>query len=311
MDTPNEPWDMSTEPGADIMFVLNVSRLLEYISDPNQHYLNAYNKDVIASLVPSMNRVGWKNDIDPPIILQYGDTQSNSAYENRSNVNIPRIQKFRRSIDRNDLDRIIGIPIGHPASKQKCLSNNKKRVIPNSTILPETLPGIIWKLNTERHYVHLPDVDLHDTIPYSQKIPMAVFRGAMTGTYQYIPSLSDEDNCHAHQRCNMVMQYAYSSIIDARFTGFPHHQPEVIEVHRPEYKQHWDIDTSLGTTNSTLSLRGDRLSIEELLKYKAIIMLEGNDVSSGLKWALYSTSVVIATYPFLSTSWAMEELLEP
>ena len=44
--------------------------------------------------------------------------------------------------------------------------------------------------------------------------------------------------------------------------------------------------------------------------YKAIIMLEGNDISSGLKWALYSNSVVLAQVPTF-TSWAMEELLEP
>jgi hypothetical protein len=39
-------------------------------------------------------------------------------------------------------------------------------------------------------------------------------------------------------------------------------------------------------------------------------MLEGNDVSSGLKWALFSNSVVMAQSP-TKTSWAMEELLEP
>jgi hypothetical protein len=39
-------------------------------------------------------------------------------------------------------------------------------------------------------------------------------------------------------------------------------------------------------------------------------MLEGNDVASGLKWALLSNSVVIMRKPNV-TSWAMEELLEP
>jgi hypothetical protein len=38
--------------------------------------------------------------------------------------------------------------------------------------------------------------------------------------------------------------------------------------------------------------------------------LEGNDVASGLKWALLSQSVVLMPYP-THTSWAMEELLEP
>jgi Glycosyl transferase family 90 len=39
-------------------------------------------------------------------------------------------------------------------------------------------------------------------------------------------------------------------------------------------------------------------------------MLEGNDVASGLKWALLSQSVVLMPVP-RHTSWAMEEWLEP
>ncbi len=39
-------------------------------------------------------------------------------------------------------------------------------------------------------------------------------------------------------------------------------------------------------------------------------MLEGNDVASGLKWALLSQSVVMMPPP-QHTSWAMEELLQP
>eukprot|EP00978_Attheya_sp_CCMP212_P035253 scaffold152149_cov61-Attheya_sp.AAC.2 len=50
--------------------------------------------------------------------------------------------------------------------------------------------------------------------------------------------------------------------------------------------------------------------MEDLLEYKIIICLQGNDVSSGLKWQLWSRSVVIISPPTL-TSWAMEELLVP
>uniref|UniRef100_A0A7S0B2S3 Glycosyl transferase CAP10 domain-containing protein n=1 Tax=Minutocellus polymorphus TaxID=265543 RepID=A0A7S0B2S3_9STRA len=52
------------------------------------------------------------------------------------------------------------------------------------------------------------------------------------------------------------------------------------------------------------------MTIEEQLRYKILINLEGNDVSSGLKWMLLSTSVVLMSPP-TRTSWAMEELLEP
>ena len=39
-------------------------------------------------------------------------------------------------------------------------------------------------------------------------------------------------------------------------------------------------------------------------------MMEGNDVAAGLKWALYSNSVVLME-PVTVTSWAMEERLKP
>jgi hypothetical protein len=52
------------------------------------------------------------------------------------------------------------------------------------------------------------------------------------------------------------------------------------------------------------------MSMRHLLQYKVIIMLEGNDVASGLKWALLSQSVVLMPPP-QHTSWAMEELLQP
>jgi hypothetical protein len=60
----------------------------------------------------------------------------------------------------------------------------------------------------------------------------------------------------------------------------------------------------------TVYTNHDRLSLAQMLKFKGIVILEGNDVSSGLKWALASRSVVLMPRPTY-TSWAMEELLEP
>ena len=52
------------------------------------------------------------------------------------------------------------------------------------------------------------------------------------------------------------------------------------------------------------------LSIKEQLEYKFILSIEGNDVASGLKWQLYSNSVVIMAKP-TRISWAMEDKLIP
>mmetsp|Transcript_4292 Transcript_4292/g.5285 ORF Transcript_4292/g.5285 Transcript_4292/m.5285 type:complete len:437 (+) Transcript_4292:128-1438(+) len=54
----------------------------------------------------------------------------------------------------------------------------------------------------------------------------------------------------------------------------------------------------------------DRIAVEEQLSFKYLLNLEGNDVSSGLKWMLYSNSVVFMARP-KKVSWAMEEYLVP
>lgn len=52
------------------------------------------------------------------------------------------------------------------------------------------------------------------------------------------------------------------------------------------------------------------LGMADLLKFKYIMAIEGNDVSSGLKWMLFSNSVVFMP-PITYESWAMESLLKP
>ncbi|WP_394242650.1 glycosyl transferase family 90 [Vibrio astriarenae] len=52
------------------------------------------------------------------------------------------------------------------------------------------------------------------------------------------------------------------------------------------------------------------VSIEEQLKYKFILAIEGNDVATNLKWAMSSNSLVIMSKPRYET-WFMEGRLEP
>mmetsp|Transcript_5272 Transcript_5272/g.7447 ORF Transcript_5272/g.7447 Transcript_5272/m.7447 type:complete len:151 (+) Transcript_5272:950-1402(+) len=52
------------------------------------------------------------------------------------------------------------------------------------------------------------------------------------------------------------------------------------------------------------------IAASEMLKYKYILSLEGNDVATGLKWQLASSSVVFMPEPSTET-FAMEGLLVP
>ncbi|KAK1740913.1 protein O-glucosyltransferase, partial [Skeletonema marinoi] len=51
-------------------------------------------------------------------------------------------------------------------------------------------------------------------------------------------------------------------------------------------------------------------SLLEMNRYKYLLSIEGNDVATGLKWMLYSNSVVFMSRPTVAT-WAMEDLLVP
>uniref|UniRef100_A0A7S0AEY8 Glycosyl transferase CAP10 domain-containing protein n=1 Tax=Minutocellus polymorphus TaxID=265543 RepID=A0A7S0AEY8_9STRA len=52
------------------------------------------------------------------------------------------------------------------------------------------------------------------------------------------------------------------------------------------------------------------MTYKEQLQCKALIVMEGNDLATGLRWSLLSRSVVMMPPPE-RTSWAMEEWLEP
>ena len=91
------------------------------------------------------------------------------------------------------------------------------------------------------------------------------------------------------RRCRLVYRNANSTIINARLTDTRGRLPDVL---------------------NGVNLTAPSVSMRHLLRYKGIVMLEGNDVASGLKWALLSESVVLMPVPKHS-SWAMEELLQP
>jgi len=98
-------------------------------------------------------------------------------------------------------------------------------------------------------------------------------------------------------RCRLVYNTAHSNLVDAALTK-PSRKDGLWQV--PGF--HEEI--------GDIRLVGDFRSYQEMLEFKAIIMLEGNDVSSGFKWALYSNSVVMTQAP-TKVSWAMEDVLEP
>lgn len=131
--------------------------------------------------------------------------------------------------------------------------------------------SILLKLNTKRHW----NFDIkHKDFIWNGKKDNVVWRGASTGSN------------NAKKRVDFVSKY-----IDKYDVGLS-------SITKPKVGK---IDDKL--------VKGI-ITLEEQLKNKFIVSLEGNDVATNLKWILSSNSVPIMPTPTKET-WAMEGLLKP
>ena len=133
----------------------------------------------------------------------------------------------------------------------------------------------LLKLNPKRHWKQIRQVSRLDS-EYRQKKAMAIWRGTTTGSRKTVG-----------KRCDLV---------DKFHTNNEHFDVGYSHARHPE-------------KTSADHIKGKK-TLEELLQYKFLICLEGNDVASGLKWMLHCNSVVMMPTPCVR-SWAMEDTLEP
>ena len=234
--------------------------------------MNMYCTDVARSVLTAVYHVDWEGFTNEtvPTILQFGDLKHSHDF---GNVNIPHIKKFRSATTPESLEKVTSL---------ECVDS--PRHVLDTVHDTNYFQPIVWKLASRRHFGNLEKVYREDT-PWESKENMAVFRGQLTGSRDgFNKHLSDEENCMNLRRCRLVYTHADSDLIQAR--------------------------NRLPATLNGVDLMAPAVTIRRLLAFKGIIMLEGNDVASGLKWALLSQSVVLMPIP-KHTSWALEELLEP
>jgi hypothetical protein len=240
--------------------------------------MRMYCQDVKASFLTAWNHVQWEREDgeSPPALFQFGDNKESHRF---GAVNVPLVKKFRSSFTvPADLQLV---------TSQKCYSTPRDMMTTVHSM--DRFQPIVWKLATHRHYEKLYEVYQEDT-PWEQKRNCAIFRGQLTGSRDgYVKQLSAEENCLRLKRCRLVYNHANSSLIDASLTSTRGRVPDVL---------------------NGVPLMTRKIEISDMMKCKGLIMIEGNDVASGLKWALLSQSVVLMSPP-KHTSWAMEELLKP
>ena len=131
--------------------------------------------------------------------------------------------------------------------------------------------NILLNLNTQRHWNGIEDVNNYDII-YEKKDNKIIWRGASTGKDKRVKFVEKYQN---HPNKN----------IDIKFSN---------------------LCQNISNNNYIL----DKLTIKDQLKSKFIISIEGNDVATNLKWALYSNSLVLMNKPKI-VSWFMEDQLIP
>ena len=134
---------------------------------------------------------------------------------------------------------------------------------------------IIWPLNIICHFGKLENLKKTQDTPWEEKKDAIVWRGDCTGK--------------ENKRLRFVEKYA------------PQQNDDIDIFFDPKCVQTRNVDATF-----TKPL----INLEEMLKYKYLLSLEGNDVASGLKWQLASSSVVFMPKPTAET-YAMEGLLVP
>jgi len=141
--------------------------------------------------------------------------------------------------------------------------------------------NIILPLNINRHWENVITFKLND-IPFQKKKPIGFWRGATIGS-----SDNEKKELRPGNRFDLMKKwFNKDNLIDIGFS-------EVIQTNTEYYKY-----------------LKEKCNIGKFLEYKYLISVEGNDVASGLKWNLYSNSLVLMPKPKI-VSWFMEDHLEP
>jgi hypothetical protein len=141
--------------------------------------------------------------------------------------------------------------------------------------------GIILKLHYIRHWKMLEDFNGTIFTQFEDKIPSIFWRGnSIVGTERH--KLFEDFNFHEKYNIKFILPDNYKSVSEIY---------NYYTVHPNFFQQ------GLST-------------LEEHLKYKYILCLEGNDVSTGLKWMLMSNSIIVMAKA-TKESWLMEGLLLP
>lgn len=152
---------------------------------------------------------------------------------------------------------------------------------------PSNCRSVLFRLNTVRHYRLMKQVaTMKQKLLFSQKKSVVLWRGAPTGY-----GFGNNIPFRSVSRQSLVEKYAFlpAPWIDVGL---------VIPASQQERYSNFQKYTK------------DKKSLTEMLTYKYLLSVEGNDVATNLKWIMASHSVLMAP-SFQIESWFLEHRLRP
>lgn len=159
-------------------------------------------------------------------------------------------------------------------------------LVKSRLIVPDPKFSILLNLNKERHFQDIENVKKYD-IPFDHKKNVLIWRGATTGY-----GFENELPYRPVSRQVLVERYCFhpNERIDVGYSNLVQGAKR-----KPKYYEQF---------------RKDFIKTKDMLHYKYILSVEGNDVATNLKWLLYSNSLIFMPKPFME-SWILESQLIP
>lgn len=145
--------------------------------------------------------------------------------------------------------------------------------------------AILMRFRSRIHFGGIKEVRQHD-IDFEDKKPIVLWRGGPSG--------------------NGFLNGTESNIVKAS-------REDLLKLWCKNEKTREDIDVGLidkWRYKDFAQYLKPRMSIKEMLRYKYLLSIEGNDVATNLKWTMSSKSLVIMPKPQVE-SWFCESLLKP
>ncbi len=255
--------------------------------------------DIPCGEIKSRNKLGT-NDL--PVLWNSGPlgeyVKRNTDW--RTNAYLKHLHATMMGHDSSDGDRAAIMILGDSHSRSDRIpalakSRFSQFALPRQGDAP-FFSTIIWPLSIERHYDAVDEYlwleKAGKVVEWEDKKAALIWRGGATGIKNDKTLVRDYPD--GGWRIQVVKKYFGGDVSD--------------------------VDIAFKTEDDTLKyakkyqvgnlVRSSHTSMEDQLRFKYVLAIEGNDVATGLKWQLASNSVVFMARPTCVT-YAMEDLLVP